>query len=57
MNTITIQQRHCRACGHSWLPRKLDRPIKCPRCQSFTWDQEQPSKEPAKEEPRVRLSA
>ena len=33
-----IEARHCYKCGHEWLPRKPGRPQRCPRCQSFEWD-------------------
>lgn len=28
----------CFRCGHIWLPRKLGRPVQCPRCHSTIWD-------------------
>lgn len=28
----------CLHCGHAWL-RQVERPAKCPRCQSKHWDQ------------------
>lgn len=28
----------CLMCSYKWLPRKVGKPRKCPRCQSFTWD-------------------
>lgn len=36
--TITIQVCQCHACGHTWLPRKVERTKKCPRCQCLSWD-------------------
>ena len=31
----TVTTLHCWRCGHTWLPRYVDRPPrKCPRCKS-----------------------
>lgn len=30
---VTLPQRTCRFCHHSWYPRKPEPPKKCPRCQ------------------------
>ena len=28
----------CKQCGWPWLPRKNERPQKCPRCRSVKWE-------------------
>ena len=38
-----IKQLACYACGHMWIPRSLNRPIRCPRCQNFRWDDKRAS--------------
>jgi predicted Zn-ribbon and HTH transcriptional regulator len=35
---IQITTLHCRRCGHSWVPTKIDIRI-CPRCKSARWDE------------------
>jgi LSD1 subclass zinc finger protein len=34
---MIIQERICKQCGHTWLPRTA-KPIKCPSCQSMNWN-------------------
>ena len=28
----------CKQCGYQWIPRSLNRPARCPKCQSKAWD-------------------
>ncbi len=28
----------CKRCGYKWIPRSLNRPARCPKCQSRAWD-------------------
>ena len=30
----------CKVCGHDWFPRTLEKPKKCPKCQSINWEKE-----------------
>lgn len=32
----------CLRCGHTWIPRKPERPVRCPKrgCMSPYWDRE-----------------
>ena len=32
------KRQKCKQCGHDWLPRGL-KVYRCPRCQSFRWDE------------------
>jgi rubrerythrin len=36
--TITVQAYKCLRCGHTWIPRKKERPRVCPKCHSPYWD-------------------
>jgi predicted Zn-ribbon and HTH transcriptional regulator len=29
----------CQVCGHRWFPRTAKRPVCCPRCKSYFWDE------------------
>lgn len=31
---------NCSRCNHSWIPRKEQKPIACPKCKSPYWDRE-----------------
>jgi predicted Zn-ribbon and HTH transcriptional regulator len=35
---ITIQAYKCLRCGHTWVPRKKEKPRVCPKCKSPYWD-------------------
>lgn len=35
-----IKKRHCLRCPHEWYPKQPGRPVRCPRCNSYYWDQE-----------------
>ena len=34
---IELERQKCRKCGHSWWPRSLELPKRCPRCQADDW--------------------
>jgi len=34
------QQLFCLRCGGVWVPRKIGRPSRCPKCMSPLWDKE-----------------
>ena len=44
--TVTVPVRaswretvcRCKQCGWPWLPRKNERPNKCPRCRTVKWE-------------------
>lgn len=36
--TVTMRFRECLRCLHEWLPKKIGKPIRCPRCGSPYWD-------------------
>ena len=35
---ITLPVCTCLRCGHSWVPRKPERPMTCANCRSPYWD-------------------
>lgn len=35
---LTVTQLNCLRCSYVWLPRTVERPIKCPKCQSPYWN-------------------
>ena len=35
---ITLSGYECLRCGHTWVPRKEDKPRQCPNCHSPYWD-------------------
>ncbi len=39
MNEITLPTLRCLRCGHTWSPRKPERPVRCPKCGSPYWGQ------------------
>ena len=39
MSEIVLPTLHCLRCGHTWPPRKPERPLRCPKCGSPYWDQ------------------
>jgi len=41
MAEVELSERlKCKQCGHKWLPRNK-KVFRCPRCQSFRWDEEE----------------
>lgn len=38
LTSITIHQFTCNRCGGSWLPRRLKKPGRCPKCGSPYWN-------------------
>lgn len=38
--TIKVYEHECQRphCGHTWQS-KLQRPVVCPRCKSYSWDE------------------
>ena len=36
----------CKRCLATWIPRKPERPIQCPKCRSPYWDRERKAKPP-----------
>ncbi len=36
--TVQLPGYNCLRCEHRWIPRKPDRPIRCPSCKSAYWD-------------------
>lgn len=28
----------CLRCGHTWIPRRVDKPRRCPKCKTPYWD-------------------
>jgi hypothetical protein len=37
-NSPVRPQYYCLRCLWRWFGRSANRPIRCPRCRSFTWD-------------------
>jgi len=35
---ITIPRYRCERCGHRWIPRGNETPLKCPHCNSPYWN-------------------
>ena len=35
---MDIRKSHCQRCGHSWINRKGEPPVQCPKCRSPFWD-------------------
>lgn len=33
----------CLRCGHTWISRIIQRPVRCPVCQSSKWDKPRPN--------------
>lgn len=51
MTNITIPQYQCTRCNHQWIPRKPNRPLACPNCNSRVWNKPRANKtEPARVE-------
>lgn len=38
MTEIVLPTLHCLRCGHTWPPRKPERPLRCAKCGSPYWD-------------------
>ncbi len=38
MSEIVLPTMRCLRCGHTWPPRKPERPLRCPKCGSPYWD-------------------
>mgnify|MGYP006310310171 CR=1 len=34
-----VRQCECLRCGHTWVPRVAGRPVSCPRCKSYKYDE------------------
>jgi len=41
-NAIPMDKVNCLRCGHSWFPRRPERPTLCPSCGNAKWDQPKP---------------
>ena len=37
MDEIELTTLKCERCGHSWIPRKPEKPQTCPKCRSPYW--------------------
>lgn len=37
----TLEQLVCEKCGYRWFQRTASKPVKCPECQSRSWDEKQ----------------
>ena len=35
---IKLTFLECKRCGHSWIPRSINKPKVCPNCKSLGWD-------------------
>ena len=35
--SAVLHQQTCLRCGNTWWPRRLSKPIRCPRCKSPYW--------------------
>ena len=35
---IVLPHLSCQRCGHSWIPRRPQKPRVCPTCRSPYWD-------------------
>ena len=38
MQSYILPELHCLRCHHDWVPRKPEKPIVCPGCNSPYWD-------------------
>lgn len=38
MGKTKIEGYKCERCGHTWPPRKEEKPEVCPKCNSPYWD-------------------
>lgn len=36
---MKIKKCKCKLCGHEWLPRKDTKPIACPFCKRYDWEE------------------
>ena len=41
-----MEELTCQRCGHKW-PKRVEKPMACPRCKSYEWDEKRPNKEGA----------
>ena len=37
---MKIPTLSCKRCLHTWFPRHVELPVKCPKCQSPYWNKE-----------------
>ena len=35
---VELPKFKCLRCQHSWIPRKVEKPRLCPKCNSAYWD-------------------
>ena len=35
-----MKRLQCSKCNHQWIPRTDDLPATCPRCKSYSWNNE-----------------
>ena len=35
--STVLHQQTCLRCGNTWWPRRLSKPLRCPRCKSAYW--------------------
>lgn len=35
---ISLTILRCLLCAYEWIPRKLTRPVECPKCKRRDWD-------------------
>lgn len=45
-HTIPLLEYDCCRCLHHWVPRKAERPKRCPSCTSAYWDTPKIEREP-----------
>lgn len=38
MDKITLSTLTCLKCGHTWVPRKPELPLTCPKCRQAGWN-------------------
>ena len=34
-----MQKLTCKKCGHKWTPRGDSKPLSCPACKQYKWEQ------------------
>ena len=35
---MALLKHTCQHCGHTWTPRVMHRPVRCPKCFNTAWD-------------------
>lgn len=49
----TIDQLVCEKCGYRWFQRTERKPVKCPECQSRSWDRNEEAQVPENKDPKT----